>query len=157
DAQPGLRGHQGLDPRTRARCAARDHAPARRTALHHPQRRQHAPGDPARAVERDERRTVLPHPSPVPPVAAARRSGDADRAPGGERVARRAQLQRAGLGRGEGARVVRARNGAGQRPAAVAERAGAAAYGRWLPAAAVAHQPHAGRRALPAPGDPHAA
>jgi hypothetical protein len=45
----------------------------------------------------------------------------------------------------------------GTAPAAVAERAGAAAYGRWLPAAAVAHQPHAGRRALPAAGDPHAA
>ena len=45
-------------------------------------------------------RTVLPHPLPVPPVAAAWRSGDADRALGRERTARRAELYRAGLGRG---------------------------------------------------------
>ena len=38
----------------RAGCAARDHAATRRAALHHPQRRQHAAGDPARAVGRDQ-------------------------------------------------------------------------------------------------------
>jgi hypothetical protein len=45
---------RGLDAPPRSRAG-------RRGALHHPQRRQHAAGDPARAVERDQGGTLLPH------------------------------------------------------------------------------------------------
>ena len=40
--------------RERGLDAPRDHAQAGRSALHHSQRRQHAAGDPARVVERDQ-------------------------------------------------------------------------------------------------------
>src|SRR3546814_6883760 len=56
----------------------------------------------------DQGGTLLPHCVPVPPVAGARRNRGADRASGRERAARRADLHRAGLGRREGARVLRA-------------------------------------------------
>jgi hypothetical protein len=77
-------------------------------ALHHPQRRQHAAGDPARTVERDQGRTLLPHIVPVPALAGARRNRRADRAPCRERAARRPDVHRARLGRRESARVLRA-------------------------------------------------
>jgi chromosome partitioning related protein ParA len=44
---PGLRGDQGIHPRAGPGCGAGHHPPTRRRSLHHPQRRQHAPGDPA--------------------------------------------------------------------------------------------------------------
>jgi hypothetical protein len=81
-------------------------------ALHHPQRRQHAAGDPARTVERDQGRALLPHIVPVPPWPARGEDRRADRPPGRERAARRPDLHRARLGRREGARVLRSRKAA---------------------------------------------
>ena len=49
-----------------------DAAPAITAPLHHPQRRQHAAGDPARTLVGDQGRTLLPHIVPVPAMAPAR-------------------------------------------------------------------------------------